>query len=160
MTGPGSVSIRVADDRPSQEAVKELFREYAAGLGFSLDFQDFDREIREFPGAYAAPGGVLLVAELDGRAMGCVGLRPLDPVSCEMKRLYVRPSSRGHGAGRQLAERVINEGRSIGYGRMRLDTVPSMAAAIALYRTLGFYEIPPYRYNPVPGALYFELRLR
>jgi putative acetyltransferase len=160
MSGPGSVSIRTADDRAAQETVVRLFREYASSLGFALDFQDFERELEQFPGLYAPPRGTLLLAELDGEAAGCVGLRPLDPSTCEMKRLYVRPSCRGRGVGRRLAERVIDEGRSRGYRRMRLDTVPSMAAAIALYRGLGFSEIPAYRFNPVPGALFFELPLR
>lgn len=160
MSGSGFISIRMADDPASRAAVLQLFREYASGLGFSLDFQDFDGEIRQFPGHYAPPRGALLFAELDGAPAGCVGLRPLDPATCEMKRLYVRPSCRGHGVGRRLAEQVITIGRSIGYGRMRLDTVPSMTEAIALYRGLGFSEIPPYRFNPVPGALYFELPLR
>jgi ribosomal protein S18 acetylase RimI-like enzyme len=160
MTGPGLVSIRGVASPSDRASVQQLFREYASGLGFSLDFQDFERELREFPGAYAAPRGTLLLAELEGEAVGCVGLRPLDLETCEMKRLYVRPGCRGRGVGRRLAERVIEEGRSKAYGRMRLDTVPSMTDAIALYRRLGFSEIPPYRFNPVPGALYFELRLR
>jgi putative acetyltransferase len=159
MTGPGSVSIRAADDPADRAVVFELFREYAAGLGFSLDFQDFEGELNQFPGSYAPPRGTLLLAELDGSPAGCVGLRPLDPTTCEMKRLYVRPSCRGRGVGRRLAERVIDEGRSRAYQRMRLDTVPAMAEAIALYRGLGFHEIPAYRYNPVPGALFFELTL-
>lgn len=160
MSGPESIAIRTAEDRAGQETVIRLFREYASGLGFSLDFQDFEGELDRFPGSYARPRGVLLLAELDGEAAGCVGLRPLDLRTCEMKRLYVRPSCRGRGVGRRLAERVIEEGRSIGYHRMRLDTVPSMTEAIALYRGLGFSEIPAYRFNPVPGALFFELALR
>ncbi|HET9952670.1 MAG TPA: GNAT family N-acetyltransferase [Candidatus Eisenbacteria bacterium] len=137
-----------------------LFRAYAATLGFALDFQDFDRELATLPGAYAEPGGCLLIAEESGEAVGCVALRPLDaPDVCEMKRLYIAPGSRGRGVGRLLAEGVVAEARARGYSRMRLDTVPGMDAAIALYRRLGFVEIAPYRHNPIPGALYFELRL-
>jgi ribosomal protein S18 acetylase RimI-like enzyme len=155
----GSVSVRSADDPADQEVVRRLFQEYASSLGFSLDFQDFEGELRRFPGPYAAPRGTLLLAELDGMAAGCVGLRPIDLSTCEMKRLYVRPSCRGRGVGRRLALSLIEEARSKGYRSMRLDTVPTMSEAIALYRSLGFSERPPYRYNPVPGALFFELSL-
>jgi GNAT superfamily N-acetyltransferase len=137
------------------EEVRTLFREYAASLPFALDFQDFDRELADLPGAYAAPRGALLLA----RGAGCVGLRPLDETTCEMKRLYVRPSARGTGLGRRLADAVIAEARRLGYAHMRLDTVPGMDSAQFLYERLGFHEIPPYRPNPIPGARFLELEL-
>jgi putative acetyltransferase len=140
--------------------VRRLFEEYAASLGIDLGFQDFDTELRELPGEYAPPRGRLLLARIDGDAVGCVGLRPLETDVCEMKRLYVLPAHRGTGAGRALAEAVIRAGAQLGYRHMRLDTLPSMEAARALYRSLGFREIEPYRHNPIPGTAYMELALK
>lgn len=122
-------------------------------------FQDFDREFAELPGEYAPPGGRLLLTRIEDRDVGCIALRPLSPTVCEMKRLYVRPESRGLKIGRRLAEHIVDDARCIGYLFLRLDTVPSMQEAITLYRSLDFVTIPPYRHNPVPGALFFELRL-
>ena len=139
--------------------VRTLFLEYASSLGFDLRFQDFDREVAMLPGAYAPPRGVLLLASADGQAAGCVALRPLDEMACEMKRLYVRRAWRGHGLGRLLCESLIAEAQNLGYATMKLDTVPQMGEAIALYRSLGFAPIDPYRYNPIPGAMYMELTL-
>ncbi len=146
---------------PEQIAdVKALCLEYAESLGFSLCFQGFDQEMAEFPGKYArAAGGALLLGLVDGRVAGAVALRDLGDGACEMKRLFVRPFARGTGLGRRLAEAIIAEGRGLGYRAMRLDTLPSMEAAIALYRRLGFRVIPPYTYNPVPGAMFFERAL-
>ena len=137
------------------EEVRALVREYAASLPFALDFQDFDRELNELPGDYAPPKGALLLA----RGAGCVALRPIDGSTCEMKRLYVRPSARGTGLGRRLAEAAITEARTLGYKRMRLDTVPGMDSAQSLYERLGFEDIAPYRSNPIPGARFLELQL-
>lgn len=141
------------------EATRQLFREYAASLDFDLGFQDFERELRELPNEYAPPRGRLLLARVEESPAGCVAVRPLDEECCEMKRLYVRRGFRRLGLGRALAQAAIDVGRTAGYARMRLDTVPQMAAARALYRTLGFREIDAYRFNPIQGTAYMELTL-
>lgn len=141
------------------ERVRALFREYEQSLGVDLCFQGFAQELASLPGAYAPPRGRLLLA-LDGaEPVGCVALRPLGDDVCEMKRLYLRPTLRGRGAGRQLAERIIAEARAIGYRAMRLDTLPAMKDAIAMYERLGFRPIAPYYANPVPGTRYLERAL-
>ncbi|MGA7684351.1 MAG: GNAT family N-acetyltransferase [Terriglobales bacterium] len=150
---------------PAQIAqARELFLEYAASLGFSLCFQNFDAELAGLPGDYAPPDGRLLLAQYDGQLAGCGALHKLEANLesdiCEMKRLYLRPQFRGQRIGRTIAERLIAEARAIGYKRMRLDTVgPVMKDAVAMYRKLGFKEIAPYRKNPMPGTLYMELAL-
>jgi len=140
---------------------RELFLEYAQSLGFSLCFQNFDKELAGLPGDYAPPEGRLLLAEYESQLAGCVALHKLALGICEMKRLYLRPLFRGQGLGRALAERIIGEARQIGYQRMRLDTVePVMKDAVAMYRKLGFKEVAPYRANPIAGAMYMELELQ
>ena len=151
---------RFPDDLPELRA---LLREYADSIGVDLSFQSFDAEMAGLPGDYAPPAGRLLILERavpeDNTVAGCVALRRLEDEVCEMKRLWVRPNHQGHGLGRALAMAIIDEARRAGYARMRLDTLPSMTSAIALYQSLGFRPIAPYRPNPVAGSLFLELAL-
>lgn len=170
----GRISIVAADNPVRLEAVRALFKEYAASLSFNLCFQSFDEELVLLPGEYAPPCGTLLLGVVEEQTAGCIALhrignrRAVNRADrsacgdvCEMKRLFVRPAFRGSGVGRELVKAILNSAVAKGYRRMRLDTVPSeMGTAVQLYRKLGFIEIPAYRANPVPGAAYMELDLR
>jgi ribosomal protein S18 acetylase RimI-like enzyme len=154
------LSFTQAETSAHISQARGLFLEYAQSLGFSLCFQNFDKELADLPGDYAPPAGRLLLAEYEDQLAGCVALHKLEPTICEMKRLYLRPQFRGKGLGRALADHVISESRKIGYELLRLDTVePVMKDAVSMYRKLGFKEIAPYRENPMPGTLYMELQL-
>jgi ribosomal protein S18 acetylase RimI-like enzyme len=153
-------AIRPIDSAHDLATARTLFREYADSIGVDLCFQDFETELATLPGAYRPPSGALLLAERGGEAAGCVALRPLEPPAvAELKRLYVRPSARGAGLGAALTEAALGLAREAGYARIRLDTLPTMAAAQALYRRLGFRAVPPYRVNPIAGVLYMECDL-
>lgn len=153
------MELKVAETKELIEEARALFVEYEAATGVDLCFQNFEQELRTLPGEYAPPAGSLFIARENDEIAGCVALKKIDEGVCEMKRLYVRPRFRGAGAGRFLAESVIRAACEIGYARMRLDTLPSMPEAIALYRSLGFYDIEPYRFNPIGGTLYLEKNL-
>ena len=144
------------------EATAQLFDAYASALEIDLGYQDFATELASLPGKYAPPAGELLLARRsDGEPLGCVGLRAIAPDGCcEMKRLYVAPTARGLGLGRALVEAVIGEAVRIGYGEMRLDTLPTMAEAISLYRAAGFAAIAPYYDTPIADTLFFARALR
>jgi ribosomal protein S18 acetylase RimI-like enzyme len=154
----------ITPNTPEQlEAVREIFREYAAGLGVDLCFQGFEQELADLPGAYQAPRGALLLALVDGAVAGCCALRPLEGDAYadagEMKRLFVRSAFRGFGLGRQLAEAVLDAARAAGYACVLLDTLDDMEAARALYEDLGFEPVEPYYHNPIPGAHYLKADL-
>lgn len=142
-------------------AVADLFQDYAASLPVDLGYQDFAAELAGLPGKYAAPGGALLLArDVGGAALGCVALRPLEGDGlCEMKRLFLAPNARGMGLGRALAEAIVAAARDRGYRELRLDTLPSMATAIALYEALGFERIEPYYAPTPPGTVFMALTL-
>ena len=168
------IVIVPADNPVRIEAVRELFKEYAASLSFNLCFQSFEEELARLPGEYAPWPGMLLLGLVDDQSAGCVALHrlesePAGPLGelyggsdvCEMKRLYVRPEFRGCGLGRELIDAIISCAAAIGYRKMRLDTVPSeMGRAVEIYQKLGFVEIEPYRLNPIPGAKYMELDIK
>lgn len=162
-SGPPPVAIVEASTPAQVEQARALFREYADQLGVDLCFQGFDAELAGLPGDYAPHGGVLLLAWVDGALAGCGALRPLAevdyPNACEMKRLYVRRSFRRFGLGRLLARHLMDRALEAGYSTMLLDTLDDMEAARHLYVTLGFEEIPPYYFNPVPGAHYLKVEL-
>ncbi len=146
--------IRVAK-AGEMETVRQLFREYQQHLGIDLCFQSFEEELASLPGKYVG----IWFAEVDGELAGVVALRPWAEGIGEMKRLFVRPGFQGRGLGKALADTVVSASRQAGYRSLRLDTLPSMAAAVGMYRAMGFQDIEPYTVNPVPGALFLELAL-
>jgi putative acetyltransferase len=157
------IRLVVPESAEALDATRDIFREYAAGLGVDLCFQNFEAELAGLPGEYAAPAGHLLLALVDGAIAGCGGFRALTDSdhanACEMKRLYVRPAFRRFGLGRRLAEALMDEARRCGYSVMLLDTLDDMEAARELYASLGFVETAPYYYNPIPGAHYLRAPL-
>ena len=154
------VRIIAAHSTEHLPVVRQLFQEYADATGIDLCFQNFTAELANLPGKYAPSEGRLFLAQVDGNVAGCVALRKIANGICEMKRLYVRPHFRKKGAGLLLANATIDAAREIGYQSMRLDTLSSMTAAIALYDSLGFRPIPPYYHNPNPDTVFLELKLR
>ena len=149
-----------ANSQEDIEQARTLFKEYEAGLGISLCFQNFDRELKNLPGDYAPPDGRLLLATDEAGLAGCIALRKVATGVCEMKRLFVRPTYRGAGLGRTLVKSLIDEARKLGYTKMRLDTLPGrMDKAIALYRSVGFVEIDPYYESPIEDTKFMELKL-
>ncbi len=157
-----TITIRPATTGADLDAIRELFQAYADSLPVDLAYQGFAAELAGLPGAYGPPAGALLLAHSgEGVPLGCVALRPMpDAGCCEMKRLYVDPAARGMGLGRQLAEAVIEAAREAGYRQLRLDTLPLMTGAQALYRQLGFVPIPPYYDTPIAGTVFLTLPLR
>jgi len=154
-----TIEVRAADDVDDYRLVRELISEYLAALPFEVDFQDVEAELGDLPAHYGPPAGSALVGFVDGEPAGVVALCRFDGPVCEMKRMFVRPDHRGSGLGRRLAEEVIVAARTLGYTQMLLDTVRELEAANALYESIGFRDVPPYRYNPRPDARYLALEL-
>ena len=151
--------ITASTEEDFREA-RVLLREYEAAIGVDLCFQGFADELLNLRTMYGPPGGRFLVLRQAERTAGCVALRDLGGGICEMKRLYVRPDYRGSGLGRKCAEEIVRIAGEMGYSAMRLDTLPSLRAAVALYRSMGFREIPQYTENPPPCPLFMELGLK
>jgi GNAT superfamily N-acetyltransferase len=160
---PPDIRLQAPDTPALFDAARELFREYAQALDIDLCFQHFDAELAALPGDYAEPQGALLLAFVDDELAGCGAFRPLADVdyanACEMKRLYVRRAFRRFGLGRLLAQALIDGATQAGYSAMLLDTLDDMEAARGLYEALGFDEVPPYYFNPIPGAHYLKVDL-
>jgi putative acetyltransferase len=157
------IQLLPPDSPEALQAVRVIFREYANQLGVDLQFQDFESELAALPGDYVAPGGGLLLAWVDGALAGCGAFRPLHDSdyanACEMKRLYVRRPFRRFGLGRQIAQGLMDAASQAGYSSMLLDTLDEMEAARELYASLGFEEIAPYYFNPLPGSHYLKAEL-
>jgi len=157
------ISLIVPDTPDGWDATREILRDYAGSLAVDLCFQNFEAELAGLPGDYEAPGGMLLLALVDGAVAGCVGFRNLPdvdyPNACEMKRLFVRPAFRRFGLGRLLAQALMDRATQAGYSAMLLDTLDDMEAARGLYESLGFVSVPPYYFNPLPGAHYLKATL-
>lgn len=162
--GSPHFSLHRPDSPESLVEARRILREYEGSLGIDLCFQDFEAELASFPGDYVPPTGHFLLASVDDTVAGCGGVRPLPEVdyanACEMKRLFVRPAFRRFGLGRLLAQALMDEARRAGYSVLLLDTLDDMESARELYSSLGFEEIPPYYYNPIPGAHYLKVDLR
>ena len=155
-------TIHLAPPRSREDwrEARRLIEEYAASLNVDLCFQNFAHELEHLAEEYGPPAGAFLLAVEDGVNVGCVGLRRLPNGVGEMKRLYAVPGTRGRGVGRLLAKGIIAQARKLGYAALVLDTLPFMKEAQALYASLGFKPTSAYRFNPIEGTAYLELKLQ
>jgi putative acetyltransferase len=154
------MQIRQAANEDDINAARALFQEYADSLGIDLSYQGFSEELANLPGRYVPPRGRLLIAWTEMCVVGCIGLRPHAESACEIKRLYVRPEFRNLGIGRRLAEAIIFEAKQIGFALIRLDTLPTMTAAIRLYESLGFRQCEPYYDTPIADTVFMAIQLK
>ena len=153
------LTVQLAHFPGNLQAVQAIFREYVQSPKADLGFQNYEAEFAQLPGAYAAPKGCVMLVRHQGAVVGCAALRPIDQSTCELKRVYIRPTVRGHDGGRLLVQAMINHARSIEYQRMCLDVLPEFETAQRLYETLGFTDAPAVAYNPVPGTRFMALML-
>ena len=151
--------IKKVENEIEVEATRNLIRKYAAELQVDLCFQDFENELATLPGEYSEPTGSMLLGYVEGKAVGCVGLRYLKSGICEMKRMYLEPAYRQNGHGRQLAVAILQEASRLGYNKMRLDTLPKLTQALKLYTKLGFYPIAPYYKTPLSETIFMEINV-
>ncbi|OQP47928.1 GNAT family N-acetyltransferase [Niastella yeongjuensis] len=156
MSNGNSFIIKKATTSTDFENGKQLFRQYIKSLSFELNFQDVDRELEEIHVEYNLPTGVLLLAYDGEKAIACAGVRKIDSEISELKRMFVDPTYRGHQLGQKILQQSLDEAKHLGYRAIRLDTIPEMQSAIKLYTAAGFYPIEPYRFNPMPGAIFME----
>jgi GNAT superfamily N-acetyltransferase len=154
-----TATISYADGLSDHDLAVTLFREYAAGLGVDLCFQGFERELSNLAEVYGPPRGLLLLARVGVDLAGCAAIRPLAEDVCELKRMYVRPPFRGQAIGQRMLDELLSAARSLGYRRMRLDTLTHLTTALSLYRRNGFNECGPYYRNPTPGVVYMERQI-
>lgn len=153
------IELKEAETKEGYNLATTLFKEYVSQLGIDLSFQNFNNELENLAIEYGKPDGTIFIAYYDDEPVGCFGVRKLEDSICELKRMYVRDTARGLGVGKQLLKKSIEVGKQLGYSKMRLDTLATMHKAINLYKQAGFYEIEPYRFNPIEGAKYFEIDL-
>ena len=154
------IDIKQVESENDLNDIRILFKAYGLGLGIDLSFQEFDIELARLPGKYTPPtGGILIARDDTGRSVGCVAVRPIDSQCCEMKRLYVLPDMRGTGLGKDLVFSILEMATNLGYRQMRLDTLPSMHSALALYEKTGFTSISPYYKTPIEGTVFLEKQL-
>ena len=151
------ISYKISKSQKDFEKAKELFIEYKNSLNLDLCFQKFHEEISDLPSQYSEPSGCIILCYENKKPTGCIALRKFEGDTCEMKRLYLRPEARGKGIGRVLANKIIEKAKELGYKKMQLDTLETMKEAIALYKSMGFKVIAPYRFNPLDGVVYMEL---
>ena len=148
-------AILPARSRVELISAAALLRAYAKSLPVDLGPQGFSQELESLPGPYAPPGGELLLAKRGDHVLGCIGLKPLAPGIAEIKRLFVREQARGLGVGKALIEAITRTARELGYAEVKLDTLPQMQSAIALYQAAGFVPIAPYGSHAYPGLVCF-----
>lgn len=151
------IKLSEAESTKDYQNAAELFKEYACELGFDLEFQNFEEELKNIKAQYSRPYGIIILAQETGKKpVGCVGIRKLEGDICELKRMYIKKEGRGQGIGKAMLKKAIEIAQELGYTKIRLDTLPAMKSAIKLYENERFYQIEPYRYNSIKGAEYYE----